>query len=239
MIKENYVSKIKHLENMARIWGKRSLSPIGKITVIKIFMISAFNHLFSSLPNPNKRVIDHINNILYTFLWNNKPNKIKSSIITKQVREGGLQMVNLNAFIEAQKATWVRRLLTTNSKWQTLLYLEIDLEKLCSCHIKYAESFLSKTYNKCWKDVLQAFININKNINLKDDMVLQTPLFYNINIKIGGSHIFYKTWFDKGIRFLNDLIHENGEFYSHEEFQENTGINSNTLQYHGTIKPVK
>ena len=239
MIKENYVSKIKHLENMARIWGKRSLSPIGKITVIKTFMISAFNHLFSSLPNPNKRVIDHINNILYTFLWNNKPNKIKSSIITKQVREGGLQMVNLNAFIEAQKATWVRRLLTTNSKWQTLLYLEIDLEKLCSCHIKYAENFLSKTYNKFWKDVLQAFININKNINLKDDMVLQTPLFYNINIKIGGSHIFYKTWFDKGIRFLNDLIHENGEFYSHEEFQENTGINSNTLQYHGTIKSVK
>ena len=46
MIKENYVSKIKHLENMARIWGKRSLSPIGKITVIKTFMISAFNHLF-------------------------------------------------------------------------------------------------------------------------------------------------------------------------------------------------
>ena len=138
-------------------------------------------------------------------------------------------MVNLNAFIEAQKATWVRRLLTTNSKWQTLLYLEIDLEKLCSCHIRYAENFLSKTYNKFWKDVLQAFININKNINLKDDMVLQTPLFYNINIKIGGSHIFYKTWFDKGIRFLNDLIHENGEFYSHEEFQENTGINSNTM----------
>ena len=113
------------------------------------------------------------------------------------------------------------------------------MEKLCSCHIKYAESFLSKTYNKFWKDVLQAFININKNINLKDDMVWQTPLFYDINIKIGGSHIFYKTWFDKGIRFLNDLIHENGELYSHEKFQENTGINSNTLQYQGTIKSVK
>ena len=81
------------------------------------------------------------------------------------------------------------------------------------------------TYNKFWKDVLQTFININKNINLKDDMVLQTPLFYNIKIKIGGSHIFYKTWFDKGIRFLNDLIYENGEFYSHEKFKKTQELN--------------
>ena len=82
MIKDNYTSKLKHLENITKRWGKRALTPIGKITVIKTFMISALNHLFLSLPNPHKRVIDHINNILFTFLWNNKPNKIKTSVIT-------------------------------------------------------------------------------------------------------------------------------------------------------------
>ena len=40
-------------------------------------------------------------------------------------------------------------------------------------------------------------------------------------------------------QILNDLINDNGEFYSHEEFQEITGINSNTLQYHGTINAIK
>ena len=96
MIKDNYTSKLKHIENITKRWGKRALTPIRKITVIKTFMISAFNHLFLSLPNPHKRVIDHINNILFTFLWNNKPNKIKTSVITKQYSEGGLQMINLN-----------------------------------------------------------------------------------------------------------------------------------------------
>ena len=70
-------------------------------------------------------------------------------------------------------------------------------------------------------------------------MILQTPIFYNENIKIGGSYIFYKAWYKKGIRYLNDLINENGKFYSHVEFQEITGINSNTLQYHGTINAIK
>ena len=68
---------------------------------------------------------------------------------------------------------------------------------------------------------------------------MQSPIFYNENINIGGSHIFYNTWYKKGIRFLNDLINERSEFYTHDEFKERTGINSNTLQYHGTIKAIK
>ena len=48
MIKDNYTSKLKHLEKITKRWGKRALTPIGKITVIKTFMISAFNHVFIS-----------------------------------------------------------------------------------------------------------------------------------------------------------------------------------------------
>ena len=70
-------------------------------------------------------------------------------------------------------------------------------------------------------------------------MILQTPIFYNKNIKIWGSYMFYKAWYKRGIRFLNDLINENGTFYSHEEFQEITGINFDTLQYHETINAIK
>ena len=128
MIKDNYTSKLKHLENITKRWGKRALTPIGKKTVIKTFMISALNHLFLSLPNPHKRVIDHINNILVTFLWNNKPNKIKTSFITKQYSEGGLQMINLNAFIDALKSTWIRRLFTSTCKWQKLLNSDVELD---------------------------------------------------------------------------------------------------------------
>ena len=108
MIKENYTTKFQHLESMIKRWGKRGLTPIGKITAIKTFTISAFNHLFLALPNPNQNVLDYISNILFSFLWSNKLSKIQKSVIIKQYCEGGLQMINLNAFIEALKSAWIK-----------------------------------------------------------------------------------------------------------------------------------
>ena len=101
-------------------------------------------------------------------------------------------MINLNAFIDALKSTWIRRLFTSTCKWQKLLNSDIELDKLGGCNIKYAESVLTNIQNKFWKDVLQAYININRKNSLNEDMILQTPIFYNENIKIGGSYIFYK-----------------------------------------------
>ena len=42
---------------------------------------------------------------------------------------------------------------------------------------------------------------------------LQSPLWYNQNIKVGGVTIFYKSWYDKGILLLNDLFDTDGNFF--------------------------
>lgn len=239
MIKENYTTKIQQLENLAKTWSKRVMSPLGKITVIKTLMISIFNHLFIALPNPNQTVINYINNILYDFLWNKKPSKIKSSVITKQYCEGGLKMINVNAFIGALKLTWIRRLLVSDCKWQYFIKSDIDIEKLVTSNTKYIERTIKNVQNKFWEDVLQSFINMNRLICFNEEQVLKSPLFYNEGIKIGGTDIYYSAWFKKGFRFINDLVKDNGEFYTHEEFRDITGINSNTLVYYGTIRAIK
>ena len=49
---------------------------------------------------------------------------------------------------------------------------------------------------------------------------------------------FYKTWYDKGIRFVNDLVNQNGSFYSYQE----VGIDGsplNILKYQGFIDSLK
>ena len=72
MIKENYKPKIQALENVCRQWERRTLTPLGKITLIKVLMIPILNHLFFTLPTPEEFVINNINNILYNFLWGSK-----------------------------------------------------------------------------------------------------------------------------------------------------------------------
>ena len=179
MIKENYTTKIQQLENLTNKWSKGSMTPLGKITVIKTFMISIFNHIFIALPNPNQAVVDYINNILYSFLWNKKPSKIKTTIVTKQYCEGGLKMLNLNAFMGALKLTWIRRLLLSDCKWQHFIKSEIDMKNLAACNTKNIEKIISKVQNKFWTDVLQSFININKLKDSKQEQVQKSPLFYN------------------------------------------------------------
>ena len=187
------------------------------------------------LPNPDKTFIDKINNIIFSFLWNKKPSKIKHSTIIKEYGEGGLKMINITAFIDALKSTWIRRLLMTDSKWQIFIKQYIQIEKLTSCGIKYLQETIINLPNKFWIDVLLSLINLNKKMVLSDEDVLKSPLYYNDNIKIDGTSIFFKVWFNKGIKYINDLIDENGEFYTQADFSIKTGIKTNFLQYNGLI----
>ena len=67
----NYTPKIRALENIVKRWEKRNLTPLGKIIAIKVLFIPAFNHLFITLPSPNQEIVNHINSILFNFLWSN------------------------------------------------------------------------------------------------------------------------------------------------------------------------
>ena len=233
MIKENYKPKIQALENMCRQWERRTLTPLGKITLIKVLMIPILNHLFFTLPTPEEFVINNINNILYNFFVGKQ--SPKKSVVIKQYEEGGLKMVNLKAFIEALKLTWIRRLLNADRKWQDFIKLDIEIEKLVGCNTQYIKKKLYNMKNEFWIDVLKGLIKLSeKSVSkIDEDLILQTPIFHNKNIKIDGKDIYYDTWFRKGVRFINDLIKENGAFLDQEEFSEIFRIQTNYLQFWG------
>ena len=177
--------------------------------------------------------------LCFLFLWNKKPSKIKQATVIKQYGEGGLKMINIMAFIEALKSTWIRQLLITDNKWQMFIKKYIQIEKLTGCNIKYIEEMITHLPNKFWKDVLLSLIKINKKMAFTEADILKSPLYYNDHIKIDGSYIFFESWFNKGIKYINDLIDENGEFYRQDNFTRKTGVKTNFLQYNGLIKSIK
>lgn len=65
------------------------------------------------------------------------------------------------------------------------------------------------------------------------------PIFYNKYLKIGGSCFFYKAWFDKGVRFIMDLIDNQGNFFSFNQFLQRTLVTTNFIQYQGVIECIK
>jgi hypothetical protein len=68
---------------------------------------------------------------------------------------------------------------------------------------------------------------------------LHNPIWYNNKLKINHTCFFYKDWYRKGVRIVNELAKEDGEFYSFEEFERNYNINTNFLKYHRFISCLK
>ena len=105
-------------------WKKCHLTPLGKITVLKTFILASFNHLFTVLPTPSDYLLQELTNLFYSFLWDNKPDKINRKQICCNYNDGGLKMVNIKAYIISQKLSWIRRLfINNNAPW--IQYLRI------------------------------------------------------------------------------------------------------------------
>ena len=98
------------------------LTPLGKVTVIKTFLLAKLNHLFLALPNPGDMYISEISNIFYRFIWSSKPDKISRFTLSLDKKLGGLKMINLKNHLISLKVTWVRRLLLTE---QTTLWTKL------------------------------------------------------------------------------------------------------------------
>ena len=50
----NYSVALDDAKKLILNWKKRNLTPFGKITILKTFILSKFNHLFGSIPSPSK-----------------------------------------------------------------------------------------------------------------------------------------------------------------------------------------
>ena len=83
------------------------LTPLGKITIIKTFLLSKLNHLFLVLPDPHKGYIATINGIFLKFIWSTKPEKRNRGTLIFDKKLGKLKMLNFKYFITSLTISWV------------------------------------------------------------------------------------------------------------------------------------
>lgn len=240
IIEVNYNDRITQMKNSLKVWCRRFLTPLGKITVVKTLILPKITHLLMSLPDPEPKILNNINGMFFEFIWNGR-SKIKQSVVVKQYFEGGLKMINLIAFAQALKITWIRRMFQNQSKWQLLIKEVVAMEKIICFGSEYTKTVLSKIKNDFWKDVFKAVLNLQLQLKVDwdENSPYQTPLFYNTNLTVGGKSFFYKSWFDKGIGYIRDLIDNEGNFLEFKVFVQNTAIHTNFLQYQGVIDCLK
>ena len=219
---------------------RRNLTPLGRTTVFKSLVFSQLNHLFLVLPNPNESVINELRKLMFSFIWNSPIDKIKREVAVQNYDQGGLKILDLNAFINALKSTWIRRYYMGTGKWKLLLSVSVNFDLLTNCGPNYIKNSISKL-NDFWKHVFNAWnriIEINSTKKV-DSCPLGLPIWYNSQILIDSNPIFYRSWYEKGIFRIGDFIKESSVYYTFEEFTEKYNIETNFLTYHGILNCLK
>ena len=59
---------------------------MGKITLIKNYALPKLIYALSSLPNPPTQTVKRIEQLMYDFIWDGKPENIKRDILTKGMK---------------------------------------------------------------------------------------------------------------------------------------------------------
>ena len=187
-MQDNFNRKIIKIEKLLNCWSYRYLTPFGKITIVKSLGLSKISHIALVIPNPSKNMIKKINSLFYNFVWGGGSEKVNREDAMLPEKWGGLGTPDIQKFWTAFKFSWLRRLLTTNSFWPTIIQMQVnkilgyeisvtDILKLGSSKLNQISKQLK---NDFWKQVFGSIISITEGAAFcYPEKFLSTPFFHN------------------------------------------------------------
>ena len=143
---------------------------------------------------------------MYDFLWDSKPAKIKSEILTMDYEKRGLKMIDLETFIKSLKICWIKRMIESEDNGILKnIYLSklkhfggnfyLNVTSLKTIYIALRKFFL--------KDILAAWCKCI--VNPVISSYRHEILWNNSNVKVEGNTIMYTNWFSNGIKYFEDV----------------------------------
>ena len=228
---ENFKPRISAIKNILKHWSRRKLSLKGKITIINSLVISQIIYPASNLDTPFE-ILEDLNKILYEFLWDGKRSKIAAKTIENTISEGGLKMPNIFLKVKSWQLGWLRRaLLYPEAKW--ILTLNAIIGNADFSYLSKSRTNLNKmtpAIPDFYKGILKTWYEIRDHSNADIIDIPAEALWHNTNITVENKEIFKKSWYGEGIRFIHDLLDNNGKFLSHSEISRKYDIKCTFLE---------
>ena len=237
-IEANFFAKIRKMKTKLNLWLSRDLTLYGKSLLAKSLGVSQLTYTASMLSVPGN-VIKLVQSQLFSFLWNNKKDKIKRSVMYQPLKYGGVSFVNFETVVKSLRLAWISRLLSdADEVWKAIPnhYLSQygGLSFLLRCNFNPAS--IDKNLPLFYRELLFYFQELKQGKDLFPHG--EYILWNKETITIENNSLVWKTWFDKGIYFVQDLLDSRGNFLSFSEFQNKFHVKSNYLHYFQLIAAI-
>ena len=228
----NFYIKIRKMETKLNIWRSRDLTLFGRTMLAKSLGLSQLIYAASMLSVP-ETVIQQTQSKLFAFLWMNKRDKIKRQVLFRPLSKGGLSFPCFRTVIKALRLSWISRLLNnTHDTWTAIPNYYFDkhggLLFLLNCN--YNVGKLDRKIPLFYRELLDYFQQLRS--NYEDPLKREFILWSNRDINIENKSVFWKAWRDKNVLFVQDLLNNQGNYLSPQEFSDKYNIKVNFLQYY-------
>ena len=239
--KLNFVDKLRNMEKVFNAWKCRKLTLIGRINIVKTLVLSKL--IFNA---PNLYVPPHViveaNKLIFNFIWEGKPPKIKKSTIIGEKVNGGLKMTDFGIMEIALKISWIQRIQQNSyAGWKAIPERLLgNLGGLAFLsHCRYDTNLIQlhnlppfyRSVLKYWQDYRSDFTDDNTRIQ-------NEIIWNNSNILINRNTIFFKQWYQNGIVRLKDLLDVDCTFLSLQKFQQKFRLHIPFTTYYGLINSI-
>jgi hypothetical protein len=239
MLEKNYNDKFFEVKKLFGIWLQRSITPLGRVAVLKSLILSKLIHLWILLPDPPPQFIDKLQKECFKFVWNGKQDRITRATAIRSVKTGGLNIPDLKTYMASLKLIWIKKLKISNHKWKNVC---TEMFPFLNNMEKFGSEYphLHGNSNKFWAQVFEAYSQFGNNITVETlSQFLSEPVFYNNNIQNGGRFISFKRWIRKGVYCISHFLDENGSFLSVREFNTRHDMNVDFLTLAGVVSAIR
>jgi hypothetical protein len=234
----NFKKRLKNLHNLLHVWKARKLSLKGKITVINTLALAPLLYLANVIYVP-ENVYKEVKIEIVNFLWDGKPSKIAYDVLIQDIEKGGLKLIDFKAKVKSLNTNWIKRLTDKRqANWKVIpsVYFKCDdLELYFMSNKAPDKSIRSKFYfniQKNWSE-MNAISHPNNTSFIKNQVI-----WNNRYLTINKKPFIWSKWLNKGIKFINDIIDDNGTFLNSQQLNLKFNININflnTLQVRDSI----
>ena len=118
----NYKPKINIIKEHMSAWSNRIMAPMGRVVIVRTFIISQLVYLLSNLPSPSTDFLNKIDKMIFNFIWNGKFDKIKRKYLRLDKDQGGLNVPHLGTQDKVLKISWLHKLLNRQDNDVLLLW---------------------------------------------------------------------------------------------------------------------
>ena len=102
--------------------GKRNVSILGKIMIMKALVIPIFTFVASACVVPEK-YRKEIESKCFKFIWDGKPDKVKRNTMIGNFEMGSLNMIDIESYFTSLRASWVSRFVSGDmDNWKLIPY---------------------------------------------------------------------------------------------------------------------